>query len=75
MCHYLNNKSMIKLTGSSNLGHAICCKPGYFGTDKESICDSNEKENHICSNPAVGAITPKSTLNFTSILSKGDLNH
>ena len=28
MCSYKDNKSMIALTGSSNEGHGLCCKPG-----------------------------------------------
>ena len=28
MCSYTSDRSMIQLTGSSNKGHGICCKPG-----------------------------------------------
>ena len=29
-CRHKSNKSMIKVTGSSNIGHGICCKPDVF---------------------------------------------
>ena len=29
MCHDTDYSSMMLTTGSSNFGHAICCKPGY----------------------------------------------
>ena len=30
MCMDEDNKSMISTTGSSNLGHGLCCKPDYY---------------------------------------------
>jgi len=59
MCHDENHANMNKITGSSNAGHAICCKPDY----KEGLCDSNN--NPICSLPSLGADTPA---NFKPIL-------
>ena len=56
MCHDKANKSLIKVTGSSNPGHAVCCKPGYNGehcvTNDETICSEptqktdNEPDMH-----------------------------
>ena len=28
MCHDKDHQSMIRVTGSSNFGHGVCCKPG-----------------------------------------------
>ena len=43
MCHDKNNASLIKVTGSSNPGHAVCCKAKYFGDHCET------KGNTVCS--------------------------
>lgn len=42
-CHDENNNSMIQVTGSSNAGHGICCKPDYEGLH----CNSDGE--HRCS--------------------------
>ena len=46
MCHDKKQESLIKVTGSSNPGHAVCCKPGYSGAH----CTTNAET--ICSQPA-----------------------
>ena len=42
-CHDKNHESMIKVTGSSNSGHAVCCKPDYSGEH------CNNDGDHQCS--------------------------
>ena len=46
MCHHKTHKSQITVTGSSNPGHAVCCKPDYVGKDCET------KDDTVCSQPA-----------------------
>ena len=43
MCHDVAHGSLIAKTGSSNIGHGVCCKQGY----NEGVCASSE--THICS--------------------------
>ena len=45
MCHEIDHGSLIKTTGSSNHGHAVCCKPDYDGEH----CTTGTE--HICSQP------------------------
>ena len=66
MCHDIDQQSMIKVTGSSNFGHAVCCKPGFNGDH----CTTDDK--HICSEPAGYEETKQE---FKSILTGGTLNH
>ena len=65
-CHDLNHKSMIKVTGSSNYGHAVCCKPGYYGEH----CNSDD--DHRCSQPVSAVDT---SAEFKNILTNGLYNH
>ena len=46
-CHHDNFTSMMQVTGSSNLGHGLCCKPDYTGEHCHSDGD------HECSEPAI----------------------
>ena len=46
MCHHKTHKSQISVTGSSNPGHAVCCKPDFVGKNCETIDDT------VCSQPA-----------------------
>lgn len=57
---------MMKVTGSSNTGHAVCCKPGYEGEH----CNSNT--DHICSQPVSAADTK---FEFKNILTSATENH
>lgn len=66
MCIDDQQQSMILVTGSSNYGHAICCKPDYFGED----CNSDGR--FTCSEPAF-ALDTKSK--YKDILTDGMLNH
>merc|ERR1712166_1409965 len=50
-CHDENHKSMIKVTGSSNFGHGVCCKPEYAGQHCNSDTD------HKCSQPVAAINT------------------
>lgn len=72
MCANVDNtKSMIDITGSSNRGHAICCKTGYSKTP----CESNEDQ--VCSLPTDGesyGVGDSTHTNFKPILTN-NLNH
>ena len=46
MCHDKDYASMIKVTGSSNLAHGVCCKPDYNGEH------CNNDGDHVCSAPS-----------------------
>ena len=46
-CHDKNYESMMRVTGSSNRGHGLCCKPDYNGEH----CGPSD-QNHDCSQPA-----------------------
>lgn len=67
MCHDKDYSSMFRVTGSSNFGHAVCCKPDYEGQH----CSPNDSQ-HICSQPVMGK---ESDDEFTDVRSKGNLNH
>ena len=43
MCHDKDHGSMIGVTGSSNIGHGVCCKPGYSGDH------CNDAGDQVCS--------------------------
>jgi len=43
MCHDKDHESMIGVTGSSNVGHGVCCKPGYSGDH------CNDEGDQVCS--------------------------
>ena len=43
MCHEQSYESMMKVTGSSNWGHGVCCKSNYDGKH------CNEETGHKCS--------------------------
>lgn len=47
MCHEKDYGSMMKVTGSSNIAHGVCCKPDYDGEH----CNSNS--DHVCSAPSL----------------------
>ena len=49
ICIDKDSNSMIRETGSSNRGHAICCKPDNF----KGYCSSTSYDQHICSQPAL----------------------
>jgi len=65
MCHDNDYSSMLAITGSSNPGHGICCKPGFEGEN----CVTNEQTT--CSQPVFES-DPESV--FTDILTE-TLNH
>jgi len=44
MCHSTDYSSMLLVTGSSNFGHGVCCKPGYTGEH----CETSDSA-HTCS--------------------------
>lgn len=46
VCSSRNNTSIIQITGSSNFGHAVCCKPEYNG----DMC--HDDQTLVCSEPA-----------------------
>jgi len=48
MCYNLDSATHMKNTGSKNLGHGVCCKPG--STAEE--CKTDLKKGNICG-PAV----------------------
>ena len=47
MCHDKDYQSMIKVTGSSNIAHGVCCKPDFSGEH----CNSDS--DHVCSAPSL----------------------
>ena len=64
-CHDKDHGSMVAVTGSSNFGHGICCKPGYDGEH----CNNNG--DHACSQPVAAKDTADE---FKDILTDGK-NH
>ena len=68
MCHDKGHESMISVTGSSNFGHAICCKPDYL----EGPCSDAEGSGYICSQPAS---VWESGDAYKEILTNGELNY
>ena len=46
MCHDTDHSSMFQITGSSNRGHGVCCKPNFKGTH----CGPSDTQ-HTCSEP------------------------
>jgi hypothetical protein len=67
MCHDDNYKSMIAVTGSSNWGHGVCCKPDFNGEHCNSDAD------HECSEPA--KVTDVTNSPVKDILRSGSLNY
>ena len=66
MCSRRDGQSMIAVTGSSNRGHGMCCKPEYQG----EYCVTNDE--YVCSQP----VDEEDTLaNYTDILTDGELNY
>lgn len=61
-CHDKDHGSMISVTGSSNFGHGVCCKPGYSGEH------CNNDGNHVCSQPVAAKDTSDE---FKDILTDG----
>jgi len=57
---------MIRKTGSSNYGHAICCKPDYFGGD------CNNDGPLTCSQPSFALETSSDYMN---VLTNGVFNY
>ena len=66
MCHDENYASMMKVTGSSNFGHGVCCKPDYNGEH------CNNDSDHECPEPA--KITDASSP-LKDVLGSGELNY
>ena len=66
MCHDRDHKSMIKVTGSSNFGHGVCCKPG--STNEHCVSGSGD---HICSQPVLDQDTSDKYKNILT----GGKNH
>lgn len=66
-CHDKTYQSMMMVSGSSNRGHGICCKPDFNGEH----CSPSD-ENHDCSMPA--EITDPDS-EYVHILSPGHLNY
>lgn len=64
-CHDTNHESMISVTGSSNFGHGVCCKPGFSGEH------CNNDGDHTCSQPVAAKET---TEEFENVLTNGK-NH
>jgi len=64
-CHDKNHASMISVTGSSNFGHGVCCKPGFSGEH------CNNDGDHTCSQPVAAQDT---SAEFTNVLTNGK-NH
>ena len=66
-CHDVNHGSMIRVTGSSNYGHGVCCKPDYAGEH------CNNDGDHRCSQPVAEADTSEL---YKPIITKSDMkNH
>jgi len=65
-CHEKNYGSMFSVTGSSNYGHGLCCKPDYNGQH------CNNDGNHQCSEPSYFTDTTSDEFN---IVSEGSLDH
>ena len=65
-CHDKNHESMVLVTGSSNYGHGVCCKPDF----ESEHCNSNS--DHFCSEP-VSYLETKNK--YKSILTDELLNH
>ena len=64
---------MIHYTGSSNLGHGLCCKANYTGEapgKKGNFCDNSNEL--ICSEPSGADFTNKT---FKDILTLGKMNY
>lgn len=57
-CHDKDHDSMAKVTGSSNFGHGVCCKPDYTGEH----CNSDIE--HRCSQPVTRTDTKKEFVNI-----------
>lgn len=67
MCHDTDYSSMFKVTGSSNRGHGICCKPNYSGDH----CGPSDSE-HTCSEPS---FVEEPDGKNAAILTNGQLNY
>ena len=65
LCHDDRHNSMIRLTGSSNYGHALCCKPDYTG----GYCNSDGPLT--CSQPSFAFDTQPDYMN---VLTNGMFN-
>ena len=65
-CHHRNHENLIRITGSSNYGHGICCKPNYKG----KYC--NDKGVLICSQPVSYLDTSPE---YLEVLTDGEKNH
>lgn len=66
-CHDKIHESMILVTGSSNFGHGICCKPDF----NDAPCNNNGGM-FACSQPVASIDTSEE---FMNILTNGELNH
>ena len=47
MCIFNDYTSMMRITGSSNFGHGVCCHP----QSEDGICGASDS-NHVCSPPS-----------------------
>ena len=65
MCHDKDYSSMMRVTGSSNKGHGVCCKTDYEGKH------CNNDGEHVCSAPSYD---DNKKSEFKDVLSKGNLN-
>jgi len=65
-CHSKTYGSMMSITGSSNYGHGLCCKPDYNGAN----CNSDS--SNYCSEPSYFTNTTAPDFN---IVSEGSLDH
>ena len=68
-----NGDNMMHYTGSSNLGHGLCCKPDYKGQEPGedgNFCDNSNEL--ICSEPSGADHTNKT---FEDILTLGKMNY
>jgi len=65
MCHDKDHSSMLQVTGSSNRGHGVCCKPGFTGQH------CNDDGAHVCSQPASAQDT---SAPYNNVLTNG-FNH
>lgn len=61
-CHDDNQGSMIAITGSSNFGHGICCKPDFSGEN------CNNEGRNTCSQPVAAKDT---SAEYKNILTNG----
>lgn len=67
MCHNKKYESMFEDTQSSNMGNAICCRPGYT----EGLCNPNDAK-HTCGMPSYDT---DANSKYKQVLSEGSRNY